>query len=616
MGTRLLPASLLILSALALASPAVAGEKIIKVLMTTGDWKSQPWYQDLWMRDKEGNPQIFRGRHIQKKVEEAAPGKFEFTHVPNYIAQEYLDSDYLSQFDVLLIGDIMVHLSDGFQTAVRDFVQHGGGLIYCANHKWGIGMKVKGQPFEEVLPAVWPDRDEKGDYKGWLDNRNFEPVVAAPEHPIVRDLDWRSAPPLGGAVNMPAKKGATVLLTTPRVEARPWQVVGPFPNENKAGFEAVYEPEKGVDLAKAYTIPGSKGPVHWKRVSANAAGFVDLLPPFTPNEYVCAYAVSYVKSPEARKVLCVGTADDGMKAWVNGTLVPGDEKKGGAWPGKAPAELKAGWNEVLLKITQDAGGWGFTFDLVAPDGKPMPDLAWSARPADAPKEYVEPAPILTAWELGKGRAIFSASIFANDEQSEKLGQSWKDFGKCYAQVFAWLGENSKNQKATLKDAPAHAHRPRPRPSSSSSIPFGCGLPFPFRDEAESRTRDEDEDEDDSWFAGNEGIVGNEAAMGNYMALNPQGAISRGGDGTSTEGNANDNDDPNVFNWEGFNFKNVDAYLAECKQYGTEPIAVFHGLTYGGPKWLWGKGRWFGNANDREAAAVAAVLSTDFTDGHR
>ncbi|HUT00958.1 MAG TPA: hypothetical protein VM031_00780, partial [Phycisphaerae bacterium] len=51
-----------------------------------------------------------------------------------------------------------------------------------------------------------------------------------------------------------------------------------------------------------------------------------------------------------------------------------------------------------------------------------------------------------------------------------------------------------------------------------------------------------------------------------------------------------------------------AYLAECKQYGTEPIAVFHGLTYGGPKWLWGKGRGYGNANAREAAEVAEMVA--------
>jgi len=577
--------TLLPLILLAAIAPAHAAQRPIRVLMTTGDWKNQPWYQDLWMRDKAGKPRIYRGRFIEKKVNEAAPGRFQFTHVPNYIAQQYLDADYLGQFDVLLVGDIMVHLSETFQTAVRDFVRNGGGLIYCANHKWGIGMKVKGQPFEDVLPTVWPDRDAKGDFRGWLDHRDFAPVVTAPGHPAIRGLGWDGAPPLGAAVNMPARKGATVLLATPRVEARPWQILGPFPNKDKAAFHTAYAPEKGVDLAKACTIPGIAKPVPWKRTHANAAGSVDLVSQFTPNEYVCAYAVAYVQSPDARQVLCKGQADDGMKVWVNGTLVPGDPAKDGAWPGQAPAALKPGWNQVLVKITQDPGGWSFHLDLLSADGKPLPDLAWSSVPADEPKTFIEPKPVLTAWQHGRGRAIFSASIFANDEQSEKLGQHWSDFGRYYAQAFSWLGANSKSRPAALKNAPAAVSVSVDFRKTLNAFPAGI---FSIH--------------------GNEGILGQPVAMKHYMALNPQGVISRGGDGTSTEGDANDNDDPNVFAWERFDFKRVDAYLEECRQYGTEPIAVFHGLTYGGPKWLWPKGRWFGNANDREAAEVAEMVA--------
>ncbi|NQT86530.1 hypothetical protein HQ560_07190, partial [bacterium] len=412
--------------------PSIVAARGVNVLMTTGDWKNQTWYQQRWMRDKEGKPRIYRGRFIEQEVHKAAPGRFEFTHVPNYIAQQYLDAELLSQFDVLVIGDIMVHLSDTFQTAVRDFVKEGGGLLYCANHKWAMGIKVKGQPFEDALPTVWPDRDAKGDFTSHLDLRDFMPVVRAPAHPTIQGLDWQGAPPLGASVNMPARDGATVLLATPRVLARPWQITGPFPNENKAGFHAVYGPEKKVDLAAG-------GAARWRKVNANAAGVVDLTTQYTPNEYVCAYAVAYVKSPAARPVLCRAQADDNMKVWVNGSLLPGDAKKDGAWPGKAPAKLKAGWNEVLVKIAQDAGGWTFLLDLLSPEGKPMSDLAWSSRPADTPKEYIEPAPVLTAWQCGKGRAIFSASIFCNDESSEKFAQDWKDFGRYYAQTLAWLG---------------------------------------------------------------------------------------------------------------------------------------------------------------------------------
>ncbi len=579
-----------------LACQALAAQKPIQVLATTGDWKDQPWYQNLWMRDKQGNPQIFRGRYIQQKVEAAAPGRFAFTHIPNYIAQQYLDADYLSQFDVLLIGDIMVHLSDQFQTAVRDFVKNGGGLVYCANPKWGIGMKVKGQPFEEALPTAWPKANEWGEFENWVDVESFAPDLLSRRHAIVKGLDWASAPPLGRAVNMPAKKGATVLLATPRVTVLPWQVIGPWPNpDGTGGWDVAYEPERKVDLAAAYKVEGQKEPLKWQRVKARGTGVLDLNKLFTPNDNVLAYAVVYVKSPDARKVLCSGYADDGMKVWINAKQLPGDPKKAGAWPGKAESELTRGWNELLLKVVEKTGWWGVKLEFLTPDGKPMSDLAYSYKPAAmkaGEQEHVEPAPILTAWDFGKGRAVFSASIFANDEQSEKFAQGWQDFGRYYAQLFEWVGANSKNKRATLRDAQAQVAA-----TVDFTKPLNAIAPGIFS------------------IHGNEGIK--DAALENYMALNPKGAISRGyPDATAIEGvpkgdrweSENDNDDPNVTDTAKINTKAIDGYIAECKAYGTEPILCCHGNQYGGPKWLWKDGHTLSNATDRDAAEVVEMVA--------
>ncbi|HPD16786.1 MAG TPA: hypothetical protein PLE19_17705 [Planctomycetota bacterium] len=581
-----------------LAFEAMAAQRPIQVLATTGDWKNQPWYQNLWMRDKEGKPQIYRGRYIEQKVEAIAPGRFAFTHIPNYIAQQYLDADYLSQFDVLLIGDLMVHLSDQFQTAVRDFVRNGGGLIYCANHKWGIGMKVKGQPFEEALPTAWPEANEWGEFENWVDVESFMPDLLSRRHPIVRGLDWAAAPPLGRAVNMPAKKGATVLLATPRIAVLPWQVIGPWPNPGgTGGWDVAYEPERKIDLSASYTVEGQREPLRWQRARARGTGVLDLNKLLTPNDNVLAYAVLYVKSPDARKVLCAGFADDGIKVWVNGKQLPGDPKKAGAWPGKAEAELARGWNEVLIKCVEKTGWWGFKLELLTPDGKPMPDLAFSYKPAAMrarEQEYVEQAPVLTAWDFGRGRAVFSASIFANDEQSEKFAQGWQDFGKYYAQLFEWVGANSKNQRATLRDAQAEV-----RASVDFTRPLNAIAPGIFS------------------IHGNEGI--RDVALENYMALNPKGAISRGyPDATAIEGvpagdkgdkwePQNDNDDPNVTDWSRINKKGIDAYIAECQAYGTEPILCCHGIQYGSPKWMWKEGHWLGEATERDAAEIAEMV---------
>jgi uncharacterized membrane protein len=568
--------------------------RVVKVLMTTGDWKSQPWYQDVWMRDKEGKPQIFRGRYIAQKVNEVAPGRFEFTDIPNYLAQQYLDADYLSQFDVLLIGDIMVHLSERFQTSVRDFVKNGGGLVYCANHKWGIGMKVKRHAFEETLPAVWPEANEWGEFQGWLDVRNFTPVILQPDHPVVKGFDWQAAPPLGGAANMPAKKEATILLATPRVPLLPWQAIGPFPNEKGAGWDTPYEPEKKVDLAAACSVPGRAELVRWHRVKARGTGTVDLNSLFEPNDNVCAYLVLYVSSPDARKVQFAGGADDGMKVWVNGALLPGDPNRNGAWPGTAPAELKPGWNEVLVKVVEDRGWWGFDLAIRTPDGKPFNDLQYSFKPESMNRdeqEFVESAPVLTAWDFGKGRAIFSASIFANDEQSEQFGKNWKDFGAYYARVLAWLAEHSQNRRAALKDVPATV-----AVDVDFTKPLNPIAPGIFS------------------IHGNEGIK--DTALKNYMEIRPKGAISRGQpDVSGIEGverngrweQENDNDDPTVIDWTKINTKAIDAYLGECQSYGTEPILTCHGPQYGGPRWLWKDGKWIGNAGEREAAEIAEMV---------
>jgi uncharacterized membrane protein len=378
-----------------LAFPAAADAaepKVIKVLITAGDWKAQAWYQEVWMANG-GPPKRFRGQFIQQQVEAVAPGRFAFTFVPNSIAQEYFDADYLSQFDVVLIGDLMVHLSDQFQTGVRDFVKNGGGLIYCANHKYPIGAKVRGQAFESVLPTVWPKPDANGEWPESLGGGKAE--VAAADHPVIKGLDWANAPGFGNVFNMPAKPEATVLL---------------------------------------------------KRN----------------------------------------------------------------------------------------------------DGKPM----------------------LTAWECGKGRAIFSAAIFANDEQSEAFA-NWKDFGKYYAQVFTWLGEKSTRTEVALKDATAKVAATVD--CTKPVNPFSTGL-FSIH--------------------GTEGIEGHAREV--FDALNLKGAFHRF--------------DINPEQEQGkFDFGGVDNGINEARKSGLQPLLLLSPFSYGQPKWLWTERGW-GETTAKEAGLIAEMVA--------
>ncbi|MCY3017894.1 MAG: NEW3 domain-containing protein [Planctomycetota bacterium] len=169
---------------------------------------------------------------------------------------------------------------------------------------------------------------------------------------------------------------ALVATAAQDIAIRLWMVAGPFAND----FAKDFGPEKGVDLAATYPALGGKT-AGWKAVASNLDGYVDLVKAFQkePHENCSAYAVVYVKCPTARKaVLSVGS-DDGVKAWLNGKEVVADNASRGAAPGqdKADVELVAGWNELLLKITQGGGGWGLYADLLTPDGKPMDDLSFA-----------------------------------------------------------------------------------------------------------------------------------------------------------------------------------------------------------------------------------------------
>ena len=162
---------------------------------------------------------------------------------------------------------------------------------------------------------------------------------------------------------------------------RGWQLIGPYAWDGGKGFDAVYEPENGADSTRPYTVMGGKQAA-WKLGVSDANGYINLLPYFDPNTNVVAYALVYVKSPDDRTATLSAGSDDGIKAWVNDKLVVSDNASRGAAPGQdeAPVSLKAGWNKVLLKITQGGGGWGFYFDLLDQKHQPMADLTYGARP--------------------------------------------------------------------------------------------------------------------------------------------------------------------------------------------------------------------------------------------
>ncbi len=101
----------------------------------------------------------------------------------------------------------------------------------------------------------------------------------------------------------------------------------------------------------------------------------------TPPSNVCGYVRTAVWSENEQSALLTLGSDAGVKVWLNGQVVHAANLSRGITCGedKAAVTLKAGWNTLLLKITQGGGGCGFCCSVLAPDGSPLPTLKFEPR---------------------------------------------------------------------------------------------------------------------------------------------------------------------------------------------------------------------------------------------
>jgi hypothetical protein len=156
-----------------------------------------------------------------------------------------------------------------------------------------------------------------------------------------------------------------------------WQVAGPYQQEGKEYkdlFDIAFPPEKA----------GARG-VKWKLMppgpDARRPWIMDLLGAMGGEQRV-AYARTWVHCSQEQPVrLEVGT-DDGVKVWLNRKVVHANNIYRGLEPGsdKINVTLKAGWNSLLLKVTQLNGGWAFCARFRKPDGSHLDGLEFSSQP--------------------------------------------------------------------------------------------------------------------------------------------------------------------------------------------------------------------------------------------
>ncbi len=140
-----------------------------------------------------------------------------------------------------------------------------------------------------------------------------------------------------------------------------WQVIGPFENTKREGFDTAFPPEKEIKLDAAYPgKPDDKGQpttVKWQPFeSKHEYGKLDFNKPLGMLKSSTAYAVTTFDAPEARNVELRLGCKNAWKVWVNGELIFGrDEYHRGQKMDqyKLNAKFKKGPNTILVKCCQN-----------------------------------------------------------------------------------------------------------------------------------------------------------------------------------------------------------------------------------------------------------------------
>ncbi|MCC7292305.1 MAG: HEAT repeat domain-containing protein [Phycisphaerales bacterium] len=135
-----------------------------------------------------------------------------------------------------------------------------------------------------------------------------------------------------------------------------WYVSGPYVQKDRRGqdlMEVYFPPEdaKAKGVLWREPAPTADPAMAWA-LDLNATSAV-------AGDMRAAYLRTRVYSPAAQTARLEVGSDDGIKVWLNGDCVHTNNALRGCTPSADGVEvkLKEGWNDLLLKITNDGGGW-------------------------------------------------------------------------------------------------------------------------------------------------------------------------------------------------------------------------------------------------------------------
>jgi hypothetical protein len=135
-----------------------------------------------------------------------------------------------------------------------------------------------------------------------------------------------------------------------------WHGIGPFFEQGQTlPYDAVYPPEKEIDLKKNY----QDGKLRWTEHKE----WVDGKPHYLSGENCAIYAYRTIQADTKQVVTFYLGSDDYLKVWVNDKLIHTSTVVRAVAPNqdRVTVILQPGENRVLLKIVNLQGGYGFYF---------------------------------------------------------------------------------------------------------------------------------------------------------------------------------------------------------------------------------------------------------------
>ncbi len=151
-----------------------------------------------------------------------------------------------------------------------------------------------------------------------------------------------------------------------------WVVAGPFQESGKDGaaiYRTAFPPE--TDPNGADWKPLTRGIGSWD---------INLEATYGGLDFAAAYLRTRVWSDVEQHVQLEMGSDDGIKAWLNGELLYDQWGEGGASPRQklVQAKLLEGWNDLMLKVVDQQGGWVGACRIRKPDGTALEGLKYKA----------------------------------------------------------------------------------------------------------------------------------------------------------------------------------------------------------------------------------------------